>query len=289
MSRSIVLVRLVTWMFIGFLTTPIFAQQSLIRTYTVGDGLVMNRIRGFHQDKDGFIWMYTWDGLSRYEGYRFRNYIAGRDLQHSFVNDILELPDGTMYLPLNDGSMAVMRNQEVDSLHLNPGAVINSFCSDEEGRIYAATDDLGVGLFENGKLTNMVVDSSVRSVLQIINFKDHFFFIGPYMGPSGVFDKNLKLVAAWHGQAAFYNYIYKDRQDRIFVCTKTGLKQVVDSSSIFILKDASIVPDNAPWKNWNINTIIQTPESDFWIGTSQGLIHLQADQSWTLITVQDGL
>src|SRR5688572_24593833 len=81
------------------------AQRSLIRTYTVGDGLVMNRVRGFHQDNAGFMWMYTWDGLSRYEGYRFRNYRAGKQLTHSFINDIIEMPDGTIYLPLNDGNL----------------------------------------------------------------------------------------------------------------------------------------------------------------------------------------
>ncbi len=58
-------------------THPCWAQQGMIRTYTMQDGLVMNRVRGFYQDTDGFIWIYTWDGLSRYEGNRFRNYITG--------------------------------------------------------------------------------------------------------------------------------------------------------------------------------------------------------------------
>src|SRR5687767_1668623 len=39
------------------------AQQAVIRTHTLKDGLVMNRVRGFFQDSDGFIWIYTWDGL----------------------------------------------------------------------------------------------------------------------------------------------------------------------------------------------------------------------------------
>src|SRR5687768_57872 len=175
MSRSIVLVRLVTWMFIGFLTTPIFAQQSLIRTYTVGDGLVMNRIRGFHQDKDGFIWMYTWDGLSRFEGYRFRNYIATRDLPHSFVNDIFETPDGTLYLPLNDGNISVIKNQKVEPEVLTPGVIINDFCRDENGRVYAGTDHKGIWEFKDGKLVQLSTTTPVMTILQVIHFRDHFF------------------------------------------------------------------------------------------------------------------
>ncbi len=87
MSRHFNLVRVLILLLVCQVVIDLYAQRSLVRTYTVGDGLVMNRVRGFHQDNDGFIWMYTWDGLSRYEGYRFRNDIAGRDLQHSFVND----------------------------------------------------------------------------------------------------------------------------------------------------------------------------------------------------------
>ena len=269
--------------------TCLHAQRSLIRTYTVGDGLVMNRVRGFHQDKEGFIWMYTWDGLSRYEGYRFRNYIAGRDLQHSFVNDILELPDGTLYLPLNDSSMAVMRDKEIQQEVLMPGAVINDFCLDDEGNIYAATDVSGIRLFENGKLLPHPISVPAMSILQIVFHMDHFFFIGPYQGPSGVFDKDMKMVAAWQGPPAYFTSIYKDHNDRIFLCTMEGLKEVDLASSPFILKDASIIPPDAPWKNWNASSVIVTPDNDMWIGTTQGLVHLRSDGSWSVLTVQDGL
>jgi ligand-binding sensor domain-containing protein/two-component sensor histidine kinase len=264
-------------------------QRSLIGSYTVGDGLVMNRVRGFHQDNEGFIWMYTWDGLSRYEGYRFRNYIAVRDLQHSFVNDILESPDGSLFLPLNDGTMAVMRNQKIGSEILTPGDVINDFCVDEQGRTYAATDNSGIRLFENGTLMPGPAELPVTTIVHMVYAQGHFFFIGPYSGPSGVYDKEMNLIAEWHGTPAYYTNIYKDHMDRIFVCTLEGLKEVYPQFSSFILKDASIIPHHAPWKAWNVNAVLVTPENDAWIGTSQGLIHLRSDQSWSLITVQDGL
>jgi integrase len=67
--------------------------------------------------------------------------------------------------------------------------------------------------------------------------------------------------------------------DRIFVCTLEGLKEVYPQFSSFILNDASIIPHHAPWKAWNVNAVLVTPENDAWIGTSQGLIHLRSDQS----------
>lgn len=266
-----------------------FAQQSLIRTYTVGDGLVMNRVRGFHQDNDGFIWIYTWDGLSRYEGYRFRNYRARKQLRHSFVNDILTVPNGTTYLPLNDSSLAVMHNLEVDTQVLFPGDVINNFCSDDQGRIYAGTDHSGICLFEDGKLRTLSSTQSVKSILQVIWYQDHFFFIGPYSGPSGVYDHALHLVASWEGPPAYFNSIYQDSHDQIYVCTQSGLKQVDLESPMMALTDPMIIPQDAPWKDWDVTSIVITPEDDAWIGTSNGLVHLRADKSWSILTVADGL
>ena len=103
------------------------SQPTIIKTYTVQDGLVMNRVRGFHQDASGFIWIYTWDGLSRFEGYRFRNYIAGKDLAHSLINDIIELPDGSMYVALNDGTVEVIEDLEIIKNKRIKGVIINSF------------------------------------------------------------------------------------------------------------------------------------------------------------------
>ena len=54
-----------------------FAQQP---TYTneqkfgVDDGLPQSFITGFAQDKDGFIWVSTLDGLSRFDGRVFKNF-----------------------------------------------------------------------------------------------------------------------------------------------------------------------------------------------------------------------
>lgn len=265
------------------------AQRSLIRTYTVGDGLVMNRVRGFHQDKDGFIWMYTWDGLSRYEGYRFRNYRAGKNLKHSFINDIIELPDGTMYLPLNDSSLAVMRNLEILPEAHMPGDVINSWCRDDEGRIFVGTDHSGICLLENGKLVKPPAPLAVNTILQLILYDDHFYFIGPQIGPSGVYDREFNLVASWYGPGAFCNSIYQDHMDRIFVCTIEGVKEVDVATSSFSLKEVPEIPNDAPWKNWNVSSLIVTPENDMWLGTNQGLVHLRADRTWKVLTVQDGL
>ena len=51
------------------------AQENYyIKTFTTENGLSYNAIRSITQDKTGFLWIATWDGLSRYDGYEFKNY-----------------------------------------------------------------------------------------------------------------------------------------------------------------------------------------------------------------------
>lgn len=51
------------------------AQDDFAVTgYTTRDGLPHNQVSSIAQDSSGFIWIATWDGLSRFDGYEFRNY-----------------------------------------------------------------------------------------------------------------------------------------------------------------------------------------------------------------------
>src|SRR6187401_3141327 len=165
------------WMLPG-LSSVLQGQQSRIQTYTVGDGLVMNRVRGFHQDREGFIWIYTWDGLSRYEGYRFRNYITGKPLTFSFINDMIEYPDGRTYLALNDSTVAVMRHQEVEKEVWRSPYVINHFFDAGHGLVYVSTDRGGICKFENEKLIPLSDNPPVSSIDDFFYFDHHFYFIG---------------------------------------------------------------------------------------------------------------
>lgn len=50
------------------------AQEFTVKNFTVQDGLSHNNIRAIVRDSTGFLWVATWDGLSRFDGYNFKNY-----------------------------------------------------------------------------------------------------------------------------------------------------------------------------------------------------------------------
>ena len=61
-------------------------------------GLAQSSVNAIHQDRSGFMWFGTADGLSRYDGYRFRNYRHERgnpeSMSGNFVRAIAEDDDG---------------------------------------------------------------------------------------------------------------------------------------------------------------------------------------------------
>lgn len=50
------------------------SQDYFIKNFTTSDGLPHNHVTGIAQDQHGFLWISTWDGLSRFDGYEFKNY-----------------------------------------------------------------------------------------------------------------------------------------------------------------------------------------------------------------------
>lgn len=55
----------------GFAQRPAYTNEQ---HFGVDDGLPQGFITGFTQDKDGFIWIATLDGLSRFDGREFKNF-----------------------------------------------------------------------------------------------------------------------------------------------------------------------------------------------------------------------
>lgn len=48
--------------------------QCLFRTYSTLDGMTHDRIADIYTDSRGFVWICTWYGVSRFDGYTFKNF-----------------------------------------------------------------------------------------------------------------------------------------------------------------------------------------------------------------------
>ena len=96
--------------------------------YTVQDGLAQNSIKDMYKEENGFLWVVSKDGLSRFDGYDFKNYKASsKDLQRSVSNQFLSLKRdicGCFWI-VNDIGQVLRFNPRTEQFSLYPSAEEN--------------------------------------------------------------------------------------------------------------------------------------------------------------------
>ena len=88
-ARTAAVVLLASW------TSPVGAQERVaFRHLTIADGLSQNAVSAILQDRRGFMWFGTKDGLNRYDGYQFvvgDGHLEGDDVLPGFRCAIAEI------------------------------------------------------------------------------------------------------------------------------------------------------------------------------------------------------
>lgn len=102
-------------------STTILGQQDIteFKHFTIDDGLSQNSVNCIFQDKKGFIWFGTQDGLNRYDGYGFRQYRTERSnpntLSNNYIWDLYEDEENTLWIATFGGGL--------NSLNLETGKI----------------------------------------------------------------------------------------------------------------------------------------------------------------------
>lgn len=92
------------------------AQQLSIRRYDVPDGLAHGLVAAIHQDRKGYIWFATHEGLSRFDGYQFTNYGVRDGLGNFIVNTVKEDRRGRIWLGTNGGGVARLQDDPTNQI-----------------------------------------------------------------------------------------------------------------------------------------------------------------------------
>jgi ligand-binding sensor domain-containing protein len=76
---------------------------------TIEDGLAQSHVSSLIQDRHGFMWFATLDGLNRYDGYAFTRYKHDDDVPTSLssnnISAVLEGPNGLIWAATEDGGL----------------------------------------------------------------------------------------------------------------------------------------------------------------------------------------
>jgi diguanylate cyclase (GGDEF)-like protein len=104
------------------------AQQYTFQYFGVEQGLTNLAVKTLFQDRTGFIWVVTENGVFRYEGVRFREFTPEQGLQASITASIGESPDGSVLVG-NQFGLFQLRGEKFQRVPLREDARINGYNS----------------------------------------------------------------------------------------------------------------------------------------------------------------
>jgi len=127
----------------------VHAQSPGLKFETIGTsrGLSQSNVRSIYQDRTGFMWFGTNDGLNKYDGYNFTVYKRSVRSDHSLSsNDIQYLSGGlddTLWIGTGDGTLNLLDlRQEKFTINI-PGQVkgVRFVYHDKNGHCWTGTKD----------------------------------------------------------------------------------------------------------------------------------------------------
>lgn len=272
-----------------FYAAPSVSQQVFFKSYTVQEGLVANPVRCIYQDKDGFIWIGTFEGLSRFDGYRFTNYTNNNGLTHNFINAIYQA-DQELLIAENNGAIDAINRQGIRNKFLLNSAV--NGITQVDGHILFSTDTSGLFDLQNDKLTHRQQKWSSSAFGHILPYNDSLLLIDGVDNNLMFYTKDLAEWKVVRSKGIYFYFLFRDSKNRIWVGTSEGLKLIpssVQKEQPFQLRPLPSGFRFNPLLKAQVNCMVEEKNGGFWIGTNKGLVHLDSDLRVQVYNEKDGL
>lgn len=233
----------------------VFSQEIALEQFTTKDGLSQNSVTSIVQDSIGFLWFGTYNGLNRYDGYKFKFYQHNpnnpNSLNHNLVRAICVDYKGNLWIGTMGGglnfydyrkdSFKSYQYDSEDTTSLSHNS-IRSLLIDKDDCLWLGTTSGGVNRF---------------SLLDFYNpdNKDHQIKFSRYL------DKNTGISGINRNPIAD---MYQDRNNNIWIGTRNGLYKF--DSKIQSVKYFFSNPDDPnSLLNNNISAINEDKNGNIWV------------------------
>ena len=151
--------------------------QASLSHYSTDDGLASNAIAQITQDDYGFIWIATWNGVTRFDGYNFYNYKTGNGshipLLHNRIFQLLPDQQQNVWMRMYDGRIFVIDRKH--DVIVNPFEGVGG--SDEyrtnipifltsSGNVLVSIQEVGMYLlkFDNNKIDMQLITTTGMNI-----------------------------------------------------------------------------------------------------------------------------
>jgi len=234
------------FLFISFLAIFLSVAKAdprifSFRHYTVDNGLSSNIVRSILQDKRGFIWIGTEEGLNCFDGQNIKKYLSNGSspttLGNSYINVLFEDSEGKLWIGTDTGVYIYIYEKDLFYLFrpqtkegVTITSIINNIVEDKQGNVWLAT--YGQGAFRYNLLSRKL---------------EQYMFPGQ---PQGLI-----------------NYIYADKKGDVWVASKIAKKPLAKFNKLKNYFENFLVLLASADKESTFLYILETSKGELWLGT----------------------
>ncbi len=272
----------------------------------VQDGLSANTVMCLFLDSRGFLWIGTYSGLNRYDGYKVREFKYDENDETSISDDrirgICEDTEGSLWIATNSGLCKFLRDKDIFIRYLHKGddpfSLSNDYVStvlcDEKDNIWVGTEN-GLNVFDrktqkflcyrkNPDIRTGLWDSRIFSLYQ--DKKGTL-----WLGGSGVIYKfnlnkkeftefELRLLNPQGHSAGAITSIFEDHLGYLWIGTSSGGLVKYDRNRSECKYYINNPENNTSISSNSIRVIFEDSQYKLWIGTSDaGLNQFDRDKN----------
>lgn len=279
----------------------VFGQNNTIKFTRISlkEGLSQSTVNSILQDKRGFMWFATQDGLNRYDGYTFTVFKHSlqdtNSISNNFIHAIVEDVYGNIWAATDAGLNCYNpETQKFTRYFAQPNNknwlgsnTIHALAADKNGNIWVGTADAGLYYFDvKAKLFKAYKsdfsDSTISSnaIQSLFIDKNENLWIGTVGGGLNFFDSKYRKFKVYQENgketSISNNLIWSVIQDSegfIWVGTNDGLNRLdIKSQTIKHFKNKP--GDVFSLSNNVVKSILEDNLGNIWVATSGGLNRL---------------
>ena len=290
MNKSIFI--LIHFIFITF--SIVFSQQNdhnLINKYTSELGLASNYVYKIIQDKKGFIWIGTEEGLSKFDGKTFTNFSTKKGrycLSHNRAQALMLAPDNNIWVGTSDGlniydyksDSIVQVTTTTSPLKLNYNDITVLTMSRNKNITWMGTYGNGIHYFDwtIKKFSRLILPKIPKmpeplQVMSILEDDNKRLWIGTQNNGLYKFDieKGNFEHCVLKENNLFIQTIFQDSYRRLWIGTSNGCYIYNETTGTF---ESVTYPEELS-KN-SISVIMEDHQGKLWIGSNLFIINLSA-------------
>ena len=274
----------------GLLASAWSQQNLYFKTLDVKSGLADNYVRDIMRDSYGFMWISTINGLSRYDGYIYKNFLLNEaGIHYSDINRVMETADGTLWIVSGDNILTY--NRQKDALENNGKDILkklgiknatNKVYIDENHHIWVASEkSLYHYNYTKKSLTEIplnqkpdVIEIESRGDMTAILTNDGRFYRVDINRKKLIYEGETKL-----SNISRYNRLYLDSRMRLWIYTA---HTPVERPLCYSLKENKWVtnPLTEQLQHINITAVYDDNDGHLWIATeNRGVFVCNADEN----------